>query len=138
MGAVLAAILGQIGLPGGGVGYGYGATNLVGRTRNPIPKPALPRLPNEIKDFIPVARVADMLLNPGMEYDYDGENRVYPDIRIIYWCGGNPFHHHQDINRLVKAWQKPDTIIVHEPWWNANARHAVSYTHLTLPTILLV
>ena len=65
-----------------------------------------------------------MLLHPGMEYDYDGENRVYPDIKIVYWCGGNPFHHHQDINRLVKAWQKPDTIIVHEPWWNANARHA--------------
>ena len=124
MGAVLAAILGQIGLPGGGVGYGYGATNLVGRTRNPIPKPALPRMPNEIKDFIPVARIADMLLHPGMEYDYDGENRVYPDIKIVYWCGGNPFHHHQDINRLVKAWQKPDTVIVHEPWWNANARHA--------------
>jgi biotin/methionine sulfoxide reductase len=43
---------------------------------------------------------------------------------MIYWCGGNPFHHHQDLNRLVQAWQRPETIIVHEPWWNALARHA--------------
>ena len=45
-------------------------------------------------------------------------------MRIVYWCGGNPFHHHQDLNRLVEAWQRPDTVIVHEPWWNALARHA--------------
>ena len=124
MGAVLAAILGQIGLPGGGFGYGYGAVNSVGRAATPIPKLAFPGLPNPVSDYIPVARVADMLLNPGTEYDYDGEERTYPDIKIVYWCGGNPFHHHQDINRLVKAWQRPDTVIVHEPWWNANARHA--------------
>ena len=24
----------------------------------------------------------------------------YPDIRLVYWAGGNPFHHHQDLNRL--------------------------------------
>ena len=47
-----------------------------------------------------------------------------PRLRIVYWCGGNPFHHHQDLNRLVAAWQRPDTVIVHEPWWNALARHA--------------
>ena len=26
---------------------------------------------------------------------------TYPDIRLIYWAGGNPFHHHQDLNRLL-------------------------------------
>ena len=26
----------------------------------------------------------------------------YPDIRLVYWAGGNPFHHHQDLNRLVR------------------------------------
>ena len=25
---------------------------------------------------------------------------------------------------MVEAWQTPDTVIVHEAWWNANARHA--------------
>jgi biotin/methionine sulfoxide reductase len=124
MGAVLAAILGQIGLPGGGIGYGYGATNLVGRAKTSILKPALPRQENLISDFIPVARIADMLLNPGLNYDYNGEKKAYPDIKMVYWCGGNPFHHHQDLNRLLEAWQRPETIIVHEPWWNSNSRHA--------------
>jgi biotin/methionine sulfoxide reductase len=124
MGAVLASILGQIGLPGGGIGYGYGATNLVGRKKTQITKPALPRLKNQVSNFIPVARIADMLLNPGSTYDYNGEIRTYPDVKMVYWCGGNPFHHHQDLNRLLEAWQQPETIIVHEPWWNSNARHA--------------
>ena len=124
MGAVLAAIIGQIGLAGGGIGYGYGATNLVGRSKTHIQKPALPRSENKVSDFIPVARIADMLLNPGSNYDYDGEIRTFPDIKMVYWCGGNPFHHHQDLNRLLEAWQRPETIIVHEPWWNSNARHA--------------
>ena len=65
-----------------------------------------------------------MLLNPGSNYDYDGEIRTFPDIKMVSWCGGNPFHHHQDLNRLLEAWQRPETIIVHEPWWNSNARHA--------------
>ncbi len=42
----------------------------------------------------------------------------------MYWAGGNPFHHHQDLNRLIDAWRRPETIIVHEPWWTATARHA--------------
>ena len=43
---------------------------------------------------------------------------------MIYWCGGNPFHHHQDLNRLIAAWRRPETIIVNEPWWTATARYA--------------
>ena len=65
-----------------------------------------------------------MLLNPGSTIDYDGQKIVFPDTRLIFWCGGNPFHHHQDLNRLVRAWQQPYTIIVNEPWWNSLARHA--------------
>jgi biotin/methionine sulfoxide reductase len=42
----------------------------------------------------------------------------------VYWAGGNPFHHHQDTNKLRRAWQTPETIVVHEPWWTATARHA--------------
>jgi biotin/methionine sulfoxide reductase len=124
MTAVLAAMLGQIGLPGGGFGFGYGSMNGQG---NPVEKLSVPSLSagaNHAGSFIPVARIADMLLNPGGGYDFDGESRTYPDIRLVYWCGGNPFHHHQDINRLVAAWRRPETIIVHEPWWTATARHA--------------
>ncbi len=124
MTVTLAAMLGQIGLPGGGFGFGYGSMAGIGNPRRRIPSPALSAGRNPLDSFIPVARIADMLLYPGVKYDYDGEERVYPDIRLVYWCGGNPFHHHQDLNRLVRAWQTPETIIVHEPWWTATARHA--------------
>lgn len=124
MTVALAAILGQIGLPGGGFGFGYGDTNRVG---HPVPEYVIPRspgLPNPEPSFIPVARIADMLLNPGAEYEFDGRRRRYPEVRLVYWAGGNPFHHHQDLNRLREAWRRPETVIVHEPWWTATARHA--------------
>src|SRR3546814_5750072 len=63
----------------------------------------LPQGRNGVPDFIPVARIADMLLNPGTPYRYNGETCTYPDIRLVYWAGGNPFHHHQDLNRLRRA-----------------------------------
>ena len=124
MSAVLAAMLGQIGLPGGGVGYGYGAEASVGNPVRRVSGLSLPQGRNPVDAFIPVARIADMLLMPGAPFDYDGQCLAYPDIRLVYWCGGNPFHHHQDLNRLVEAWQRPETVVVHEPWWNAAARHA--------------
>ncbi len=124
MTVTLAAMLGQIGLPGGGFGFGYGSMQAQGNPVEPIPAPNLPAGINPTGSFIPVARIADMLLNPGAEYDFNGQRRTYPDTRLIYWCGGNPFHHHQDINRLIEAWRRPETIIVHEPWWTATARHA--------------
>ena len=124
MATVLAAMLGEIGLPGGGVGYGYAAESAVGNPVRRLSGLTLPQGDNAVDTFIPVARIADMLLEPGKPFDYNGQPMHYPDTKLIYWCGGNPFHHHQDLNRLVQAWQLPDTVIVHEPWWNALARHA--------------
>ena len=65
-----------------------------------------------------------MLLNPGAGYDYNGQRLTYPDIRLVYWCGGNPFHHHQDLARLREAFTRPETVVVHDPFWTATARHA--------------
>jgi len=120
----LAAMLGQIGLPGGGFGIGYAANGKRGSVRANMPLPTLPRGPNGVDAYIPVNRIADMLLNPGAEYDFDGERLIYPDVRLIYWCGGNPFHKQQNINRLLAAWRRPETIVIHEPWWTAAARRA--------------
>ncbi|WP_395541451.1 molybdopterin-dependent oxidoreductase [Neotabrizicola sp. sgz301269] len=120
----LAAMLGQIGLPGGGFGFGYASVNGIG---NPTPAfgfPSLPQLDNPVSDYIPVARIADALLHPGEVYQFNGMDRVYPDLRLVYWAGGNPFHHHQDLNRLRRAWQRPEAVIVHDSWWNPLARHA--------------
>jgi biotin/methionine sulfoxide reductase len=123
-GIALAAMLGQIGLPGGGFGHGYGSMGDVGSAGPQVRTPYLPQGANPVAEFIPVARIADMLLNPGQRYDYNGESRQYPDIRLVYWAGGNPFHHHQDLNRLRHAFARPDTVVVHEPYWTATARHA--------------
>ncbi len=124
MATTLAAMLGQIGLPGGGVGFAYGAVNGVGNAVQPVTIPGVPVPQHAVDDFIPVARIADMLLNPGATIDYNGQRLTYPDIKLVYWCGGNPFHHHQNLNRLLSAWQRPETVIVHEPWWTSMARHA--------------
>ena len=114
-GIVLAAMLGQIGLPGCGFGFGYSATNTVGNNfqRN-MPIADLPQGRNPISSFIPVARIADMLEYPGADFAYNGKTYQYPNIKIIYWAGGNPFHHHQDLRRLRRVWQKPDTVIVND------------------------
>ena len=123
-GIALAAMLGQIGLPGGGFGHGYGSMGDVGDHGPTLRLPYLSQGANPVRTFIPVARIADMLLNPGAEYDYDGSRLTYPDIRFVYWAGGNPFHHHQDLARLRRAFARPDTIVVHEPYWTASARQA--------------
>jgi biotin/methionine sulfoxide reductase len=124
MALVLAAMLGQIGLPGGGFAYALGSTSNTGKPPLAVPLPSLPQGRNPMGDYIPVARIADMLLKPGEPFDYDGRQLTYPDIRLVYWAGGNPFHHHQDLNRLRRAFARPDTVIVHDSVWTATARHA--------------
>ncbi|MCA1392844.1 molybdopterin-dependent oxidoreductase [Bradyrhizobium sp. IC3123] len=120
----LASIIGQIGLPGGGVGYGYASLAGVGAPLNLGKSPAISQLKRPIDSFIPVARISDMLLNPGRPFSYEGEIRSYPDTRLVYWAGGNPYHHHQDLNRLSEAWTRPETIIVQDPMFTATAQRA--------------
>ena len=125
LGITLACLLGQIGTPGGGFALGYGPVSIEGANARPFSGPVLPQGQNAVKTPIPVARITDMLENPGAEYHFDGKRCTYPDIRLIYWAGGNPFHHHQDLNRLVRAWRnKPETIVVNEQYWNPNAKMA--------------
>jgi biotin/methionine sulfoxide reductase len=121
---LLAACLGQIGLPGGGFGFGYGSTGGIADPPLAFRAPVMETLANPLAKAIPAARIADCLLHPGERYDFNGRSGTFPHIRLVYWAGGNPFHHHQDINRLREAWRRPETIIVHEPWWTATARHA--------------
>lgn len=120
----LASVVGQIGLPGGGVGYGYASLGGVGAPLNLGRSPAISQLTRPIDSFIPVARISDMLLNPGRPFSYEGEIRTYPDTRLVYWAGGNPYHHHQDLNRLSEAWTRPETIIVQDPMFTATAQRA--------------
>jgi biotin/methionine sulfoxide reductase len=120
----LASMLGQIGLPGGGFGQGYGSLGYIGRAPMRVGPPTLPQGRNAVSDFIPFARLADMLLHPGEPFDFNGQRLTYPEIRLVYWCGGNPFHHHQHLGRLRRALARPQTIVVHDPFWTPMARHA--------------
>ena len=129
----VAAMLGQIGLPGGGVGFGYSAANGIGGQYAAIPGGSLPQGEKGVADFIPVARVTEMLEKPGEAFDFDGRRLTYPDIRLIWWAGGNPFHHHQDIGRMLRAWRRPETIVVNDWCWNAMARHADIVLPCTTP-----
>lgn len=133
MGLTLAAMLGQIGQPGTGFGFGYGCTTPVGRSSKLFSWPSVPQGPNPVSDFIPVARITDALLNPGEKFRYNGETLNYPDIKLIYWAGGNPFHHQQDLHKLDRAWTCPETVIVNEPWWTATARRADIVFPVTTP-----
>jgi len=133
MTVVLAALLGQIGLPGAGFGIGYAQDGTVGRPNNWLPWPSLPQGTNSVDTYIPVSRIADMLLNPGAGYTYNGNHLTYPDIKAVYWAGGNPFHHHQDLTRLTTAFQQPELVIVNEPFWTGAARHSDIVFPVTTP-----
>lgn len=123
-GTTLAAMSGSMGRPGGGFAAGLSMTHGLGLYRGSMGVASLPQGRNPVSAYIPVARISDMLLNPGGRLRYDGEVLTYPDIRLVYWAGGNPFHHQQDINKLLRAWNRPETVVVHDSWWTPVARHA--------------
>ncbi|WP_297995374.1 molybdopterin guanine dinucleotide-containing S/N-oxide reductase [uncultured Campylobacter sp.] len=148
----LCAMLGQIGLAGGGFGFSYhyangGAPTCAGgviggmnaasvgvvkdgkflglaQDQKQGGEAAQAWLVNTAKVAFPLARIADALLNPGKTIDANGEKITYPQIDFIYWVGGNPIVHHQDTNTNIKAWRKPRTIVVNEIYWTPTAKMA--------------
>jgi len=130
----LAALLGRIGTDGGGLGLGYACFNDIGADRNGFSGPRLPQGDNPVEKYIPVARLSDMLLNPGAAYEYNGAALSYPEIRLVYWAGGNAFHHHQDINKLIGAWRRPEVVVVHEAYWTAQAK----FSDIVLPATVML
>ena len=121
---LLASALGQIGLPGGGFGFGYGSAVGIAEPSPAFGPPTMEVLSNPLGRRSRGRASPTVCCSPGEEYDYNGKKGTYPDLQLVYWAGGNPFHHHQDTNKLRRAWGRPETIVVHEPWWTATARHA--------------
>ena len=130
----LACMLGQIGLPGGGYGLSYHYANggspaatgpvLSGISDGTQSARGADWLTSSGSASIPVSRIVEMLLNPGQPFDFNGVKGKYPDVKLAYWVGGNPFAHHQDRNQMVKAWTRLETFIVHDFQWTATARRA--------------
>ncbi len=122
----VAAMLGQIGLPGGGFGFSYHYAS----GGAPSCNSAVPggfsggKSPDNMPEGIPVARISDALLHPGESIDFNGHQVTFPDIKLVYWAGGNPFHHQQDRNKMIRAWDKPETVIIQDQFWTASAKFA--------------
>lgn len=120
----LGAMLGQMGQPGGGVTFGLHYAD------GGFPRPNMPVVggispgTNPIPDPFPIACLSDAYLNPGKQIECKGRKIKYPDIQLVYTSGGNQFTHHQDTNRVIEAFRKPEVIIVQEPWWTPSARFA--------------
>ncbi|ELU8560321.1 TPA: trimethylamine-N-oxide reductase TorA [Vibrio parahaemolyticus] len=140
--AVVAAMVGQIGLPGGGISYGHhyssigvpstGFAGPGGFPRN-LDQGMKPKWDNN--DFngysrtIPVARWIDCLLEPGKEINYNGSKVKLPDFKMMVISGCNPWHHHQDRNRMKKAFRKLQTVVTIEFAWTATCR----FSDIVLP-----
>jgi biotin/methionine sulfoxide reductase len=120
----LAAMLGGIGKPGQGIAFGYGSMNGMGTPRHEVPSVGGVPVRNPCGAYIPVSRITELLERPGEILQYNGRDLLLPDTRMIWWAGGNPFHHHQDLGRLLRGWNRADTVVVQEPWWTPVARHA--------------
>jgi hypothetical protein len=130
----LASMIGQIGLPGGGFGLSYhycsggeptssdpGLTGISATPGSGGKSSLTPRLEHSPL-AIPVARVTDMLANPGKTIDYNGKRIKYPDIKLVYWADGNPFGHQEERNKLITTWHKPQTIVVQDFFGTATAK----------------
>ena len=155
----LASMIGQIGLLGGGFGFSYhysgggvpsaaggvvGGMNpaeigvikdgkFVGYAKDVADKALQAQIDEMNHAAFPVARIADVLLNPGKTIDHNGSKIKYPNIDFIYWAGGNPFGHQQNLNKLKRAWQKPRTVVVNEIYWTPTAKMADIVFPVTTP-----
>ncbi|HXX38074.1 MAG TPA: molybdopterin-dependent oxidoreductase [bacterium] len=119
----LAAMTGQIGLPGGGLQLDFpGALG--------VPLGSAPGVPglstgtNPVKDFVPLNLWIDLLASPGKTVDYDGQRITYPDIKLVYLAGSNHLNQAQYTNRALEAWRRPEVTIVHDYVWTPTAKHA--------------
>ncbi|MDO6687839.1 MULTISPECIES: trimethylamine-N-oxide reductase TorA [unclassified Agarivorans] len=142
MGAVIAAMLGQIGLPGGGVSYAHHYSSIGVPSTGAASPGAFPRNPDKPnervhmnQDFkgysstIPVARWIDAILDPGKVINANGAKITLPDIKMMVFSGCNPWHHHQDRNRMKKAFHKLETVVSIDFTWTASCR----FSDIVLP-----
>ncbi len=142
MAAVLATMIGQIGLPGGGISYGHHYSGIGVPATGAAAPGAFPRNLDEgmvqlypSNDFkgassvIPVARWIDSILEPGKVIDANGSKVKYPDIKMMVFSGNNPWNHHQDRNRMKEAFHKLKCIVNIETNWTAACR----FSDIVLP-----
>lgn len=132
---VLAAMLGQIGLPGGGFGFGwhYNGAGTPGRKGVILSgfsgSTSIPPV-HDNSDYkgysstIPIARFIDAILEPGKVINWNGKSVKLPPLKMCIFAGTNPFHRHQQINRIIEGWRKLETVIAIDNQWTSTCRFA--------------
>ncbi|MGL2762524.1 molybdopterin guanine dinucleotide-containing S/N-oxide reductase [Helicobacter pylori] len=121
---VLASMIGQVGLSGGGFGFSmhYGGNAQASSGARIVPM--IPQGHNSVKSVIPASRISEAILNPDKEIDFMGKKLKLPKIKMIYNCGADLLGHEADTNELIRALRTLDCVIVHEPWWTPTAKFA--------------
>ena len=126
MAVVLAAMLGQIGLPGGGFGFGYGSMDGMGAGALAGARPLSRR----------AAATRSSTVHPGRAHlRHAAAIRAGPSTTTASaspfptssWSTGAAAIRSTIIRTstgCVQAWRRPETIIVHELCWTPTARHA--------------
>ncbi|WP_028358222.1 trimethylamine-N-oxide reductase TorA [Brackiella oedipodis] len=137
MGAILATMLGQIGLPGGGISYSHHYSSVgVNSTGASMPG-SFPlnldtgRTPKHnntdykgYSSVVPVSRVIDALLNPGQKIKYNGSEVTLPPYKMAVFSGCNQWHRQQDRNRMKRAYLQLETVVTVDYNWTATCRFA--------------
>lgn len=142
MGAVLAAMLGQIGLPGGGISYAHHYSSIgIPESGAAMPgafplnldegkKPKYDN--NDYKGYsavIPVARASDSLLHAGETINFNGQKVVYAPYKMAIFTGCNQWHRHSERNKMKQAFQKLETVVSINYSWTATCR----FSDIVLP-----
>ena len=120
---VLACMAGQIGLPGRGYSLGrhFNDAGVPWGTSPGVSGLSIGKPPKDSPPPVQVSRIADALLNPGKTITFKGGKMTYPDFKMLYYNSGNPQNRHQDRNRNIEAWRKPETIVSHAAFWTSTA-----------------
>lgn len=130
---VLASMIGQVGLPGGGFGFSMhysGGGQAFSGARLPA---GLPQGKNKVDINIPASRISEAILNPGKKIKFKGGEITYPDLKVLYITGATLLGHHPNTNELISALRTLDTVVVHEPWWTPMAKMADIVIPATTP-----
>ncbi len=142
MTAVFAALLGQIGLPGGGISYSHHYSSVGVPSTGAVVPGAFPlnldtgRKPKHDNDdfngyssVIPVTRAVDALLEPGKEIDFNGHKVTLPPYKMVMFTGCNQWHRQQQHNKMKKAYRNVQTIVTTDYNWTATCR----FSDIVLP-----
>ncbi|QGM79957.1 trimethylamine-N-oxide reductase TorA [Otariodibacter oris] len=142
MAAVLASMLGQIGLPGGGISYAHHYSSIGVPESGAAMPGSFPlnldegqtqKYPNTdyngYSSSIPVARLTDALLNPGQKINANGKEVVYSPLKMAIFTGCNQWHRQSERNKMKKAFQSLETIVSINYSWTATCR----FSDIVLP-----